>query len=251
MLFQDSPISTLQDWLSYDSRLNALSESTSAKIEQKAALAKGQIRTAIKAFLIQQIAMTPISAGRKLDQLVITEPLQRWHAFTTLALYYEDLANLQNSDSHRIQSRLYFSKSSEAKDGLLATGLGFVNLPVPMGPVPGVNPQAGTQPKRFLRAKATFTGMLGAEGAPGNEFVIDQTNGEAVILRAPAANASLSGWMLYLAVEDGVFYRATENPLPLGLDVTVLSNWPLTSAVLMDAGQEPDHFILKTRLIRG
>lgn len=251
MLFNDSPISTYEDWLSYDTKLRTLTEIAGAKIEEKAELAKNAILTEIQSFLIREIGLGPIAARTKTQQLTITEPLKRWHTLATLALYYEDLANLQSSDNHRAQSLVYTNKLPDTRKALYSTGLGFVSNPIPKGPTPSATSSNSTQPARFLRARATYVGANGAEGTPGDEFTLDQSGGQNIVLLVPASTAAVTGWMLYLSSDESNFRRATSGAFPLGTSVALGADWPQTNSVLVEEGQPADHYIVKTQQVRG
>jgi len=243
-LLRDQSISCITDWMSYDSKLSILSEQESTSIEAKSRLAQNELETQIVSFLLRQSGLGEHAARHIMDQIVVTEPLSRWHALLTLSLFYVDLASLQNSALHRDQARYYELKADAARGQLFDIGLGVVAFPIPKAPVPSIAFGPGNGTPRFLRARIRFVDVDGAFGALSSEFLLDMTGGESVQITVDNLPPRVVGWHLYLGETSESMVLATLNPVAAAAVLEITEDMPPIQTVAMPRdAQSPDRFI--------
>jgi hypothetical protein len=162
----------------------------------------------------------------------------------TLALFYADLAALQNSALHRDQSRYYEMKAEAAKEQLFDTGLGIVNFPILKAPVPLLVSTPGANQERLLRGRIRFANSNGDVGAPSSEFILDMTDGESISVAVSSLPANCSGWLLFLGETSDALFMATPVAIPAGTPITITDAMPApTDPMLSFDAQQADRFI--------
>ncbi len=249
-LLKDQSITCLTDWMAYDTKLTILSEQESTSIEAKSRLAQNEIETQVTSFLLRQSGLSEFAARQLLSQIVVTEPLARWHSLLTLSLFYADIACLQNNALHRDQARYYELKAEAARMQLFETGVGIVNQPVPKAPVPFVVLVPGSNTPRFLRARVRFVSPDGAVGALSSEFNLDLTNGETAQLSFTSLPENVAGWLLFLGETSDPLNLATPSALQMNQVVDVTPSLPnLNAPVASPEAQEPDRYVINSSQI--
>jgi hypothetical protein len=249
-LLKDQPITCLTDWIAYDTKLTILSEQESTSIEAKSRLAQNEIETQVTSFLLRQSGLSDFAARDLLSQIVVTEPLARWHSLLTLSLFYSDIACLQNNTLHRDQARFYDLKAEAARIQLFETGVGIVNQPIPKASLPFVVLVPGPNAPRFLRAQVRFVADTGAVGALSSEFNLDLTNGESAQLSFASLPDNVSGWLLFLGETSDLLLQATPSPVAAAVNVDVTPGLPALGApVANPEAQLPDRYIINSTQI--
>ena len=243
-LLKDQPISCLSEWMAYDSKLSILSEQETTSIDSKSRLAQNEIETQVISFLLRHSGSSDSAARQLTSKVTVTEALSRWHSMLTLALFYADLAALQNSSLHRDQSRYYEIKAEAAKEQLFDTGLGIVNLPIPKAPIPLVVSTPGANPERLLRGRIRFANSDGVVGAPSDEFLLDMTDGESISISVGSLPPDCSGWLLFLGETSEALFMATPAALSAATTLTITGSMPSPAdPVLIRDAQPADRFI--------
>jgi hypothetical protein len=243
-LLRDQPISCLTEWMAYDSKLSILSEQESTSIDAKSRLAQNEVETQLTSFLLRHSGLSELAARQLLNQIVVTEPLSRWHTLLTLSLFYVDLAALQNNSLHRDQSRYYENRAEAAREQLYEIGIGIASNPIPKANVPLVISAPGANAPRFLRARIRYVDFDQAVGALSSEFLLDMTSGESVQVSVDMLPARIAGWLLYLGETSESMLLATPSPIAAGTPVDITPSIPAISAPAMNKdAQSPDRFI--------
>jgi hypothetical protein len=249
-LLRDQPISQFQDWIANDSKLAVLAAQESISVETKAGIARDELRTQLLAFLIRYSGLQGIAAHSLLEQVAITEPLARWHVNLTLALYYNDLASLQNNEALREQSRYYDFRADSAREQLCDVGVGIVNRPIAKAAVPDVSVYASGADLRVLRARTQLVAWDGSAGAASDEFVIDMSEGKQYTLMLAENSPELQGWRLFVGESSGDLVLAQEALFPFNAPVIFGPQLPETDKALSLDGQSPDRYIRNAREAR-
>ena len=243
-LLKDQPISCLADWMAYDSKLSILSEQETTSIDSKSRLAQNAIETQVISFLLRHSGSSDSAARQLITKVTVTEALSRWHSMLTLALFYADLAALQNSSLHRDQSSYYEIKAEAAREQLFDTGLGIVNLPIPQAPIPLVVSTPGSNQSRLLRGRIRFVNSDGAAGAPGAEFVLDMTAGESISVSVASLPPNCSGWLLFLGETSELLFLSTPAAIAAGTPLAINGDMPSPNNSTLNIDAQPaDRFI--------
>ncbi len=230
--------------MAYDSKLSILSEQETTSIDSKSRLAQNEIETQVISFLLRHSGSSDSAARQLISKVTVTEGLSRWHSMLTLALFYADLAALQNSSLHRDQSRYFEIKAEAAREQLFDTGLGIVNLPIPKSPIPLVVSTPGANQSRLLRGRIRFVNSEAAVGAPSSEFLLDMTDGESINVSVTSLPANCSGWLLFLGETSELLFMVSPAALAADATLTISGNMPSPNDPIlnMDA-QQADRFI--------
>src|SRR5437660_1117827 len=95
-LFTDGPLSTSGELQQYENGILNVASTENIDITGKGLLAQGEIATELLLFLERNSfsnAGLLVRQSIGVGDVVITEPLKRWHAYKTLALVYQDAYN--------------------------------------------------------------------------------------------------------------------------------------------------------------
>ena len=113
-LIQDGPISSLEDLRVYETSLLETASIEGVSLSSKIDLAQQELGSEILRFLIQQLEPTESVTPSKLAQVVATDPLRRWHALRTLAVFFRDVHHNQLNDRYRAKWDAYESEARGA-----------------------------------------------------------------------------------------------------------------------------------------
>ncbi|GAB4370162.1 MAG: hypothetical protein OHK0021_13040 [Bryobacter sp.] len=246
-LLTEQPISNLAEWLVYDSKLAILSAQESASIEKKGEFAQREVQTEILAFLLRNTGLGEAECRRILPKIHVSEPLRRWHASFTLALYYADMASLQASALHRENSRYYETRSEEARDQTFVIGLGIVDQAVPRGVVPQISWVGEVDENRLVRGRVRLQDANGVEGTASDEFAVPLTLAGSTTLTIPSLPLGAHAWQLYLAEDSDIFQAFTEAPIAGTGEVLLGTQLVLAGPTLSAAEQEPNRYLFHER----
>ena len=113
-LFNDGPISSLDDLRVYETSLLETASIEGVSLANKLDLAQRELGSEILRFLIQQLEPAESIVPGKLNQVVATDPLRRWHALRTLTVFFRDVHHNQLNDRYQAKWMAY---ESEQKNG--------------------------------------------------------------------------------------------------------------------------------------
>ena len=95
-LFTDGPMNGAADLQNYESAILDVAAVERIDLSAKAVLAQQEIATEVTLFLMRRFPLqeyplaTPVRQKIGVSDVVVTEPLRRWHAHKTLAMVYRD-----------------------------------------------------------------------------------------------------------------------------------------------------------------
>ena len=171
-LFQDGLISSLEDLRVYETSLLDTASIEGVSLSNKLELAQQEIGNEILRFLIQQLEPTESVTPAKLDQVVATDPLRRWHALRTLSVFFRDVHHNQLNDRYRAKWDAYESESRSAARLLWEVGVGLVRNPLrrPAAPLLGALPSDEEFPQSLF--KTTWVAGPLEESAAVKQFCL-------------------------------------------------------------------------------
>ena len=239
-LFTDGPISTIDELLAFDSQLLQTAGAEGIDVTRKAALAQDDIALSLTAQL--QKMLFGEGSGRperRLEQVVVTPALKRWHICHTLEAVYADAYNSQLNDRYAGKRDQFHLLAVEARMRLGEIGIGVVFDPLPQAGRPaaaagsGASLAAGTY---FVTAARTNrAGEEGASASPaditlaGGTFRVTPTN--------PPANAT--GWNVYVGRTPDQMFLQNQSPLAT-VTVWLQPGAPAASGQSAGSGQAPN-----------
>ena len=144
-LFTDGSISTLADLRAYEHTIVEAAHIEGIDISEKLSLAQREIGLAITGFLLRR--HSEIGPHRRLENVVVTEPMAHAHVLHTIALVYRDAYGTQLNDRYASKWREYRSLAEQALRGLFDIGIGLVSAPVPQASTPAIGSAPGGAPR--------------------------------------------------------------------------------------------------------
>lgn len=214
-------------------------------------LAQDEIATDLQLFLNRASLWDPrFSIGQKFDtnQIVISGPLRRWHAYKTLALVYQDAYNNQLNDRYLGKWTEYDKLSGAAAQTLFEVGAGMVQYPVPKAgePVLNVVPMAVTGTSYYLRI--SWVGPSGQEGAASDVVMAKSDDGSAILVKSPDAAPGIEAWNIYAASSPDNVQLQNSSPISIG-DSWMLPSTGLQAGRLPGGGQAPGWWLVDRRIL--
>jgi hypothetical protein len=255
-LFNDGPISTAADLQQYENSILTVASTENIDLASKLLLAQQDLANEVVLFLLRRPHRRNYSLwddssasprSRQLTDVVVTDPLRKWHVHRTLALVYRDAYNNQLNNRYqgkwaeyeelaKVSSRIYFQ-----------IGVGLVADPVPRAPVPLVTSVAGVATAGTFYIAVTWLDTTGQEGAPSDFAQLGTTDGQQLVVTISNPPQNVTSWNVYVGMSPGTLNL--QNQSPLG----ITSNWIMSSGLNpgtpLPTGQQPTWFAVDHRVI--
>src|SRR5258708_5350930 len=139
MLFTDSPISTVDQLVDYESEIRPIAAAESINLDSKLRLAQTEMGVELLATSVQPDAgynttgynLAFVRNAFTLDQVVVTDALRLWHIFSTLGAVYRDAYNRKLNDKYLPKWNEYRDLARGAEGQCMTIGIGLVHKPLP------------------------------------------------------------------------------------------------------------------------
>lgn len=256
-LFNDGPINQDQDLAKYENGILALAAQEQIDLAGKINLAQQDIGRQLLSLLLKQETRSPFTnwidpqdtLRRQIGMgdVVVTDPLQQWHAMRTMSMAYRDAYNNQLNDRYQKKWQEYQALEREAKDLLYVIGVGLVGYPLPAPAPPTLTFQPGTGPGGAFWAQVTWLNQLNQESAPGPAATIAITPGTELVATAPAAPQFATGWNVYTGTLPTATVLQNATPNALGA-VWTMAAGGLVAGNPPGTGQVPDYYVMDTHV---
>ena len=247
-LIQDGPISSLEDLRVYETSLLETASIEGVSLSNKIDLAQQELGSEILRFLIQQLEPTESVTPSKLAQVVATDPLRRWHALRTLAVFFRDVHHNQLNDRYRAKWDAYESEARGAARLLWEVGVGLVRSPLPRPIPPDVAMLPTDEEYPQLLFKTTWVAGPLEESAASEAVLFAPITGQKPQLTAKGPPTRAVGWHVYAGPTESLLVRQTATPLPLA-GLWVMPSSELVGGPPVPSGQVPDYYIRLQRLL--
>ncbi len=247
-LFQDGPISSLEDLRVYETSLLETANIEGVSLSSKLELAQQEIGNEILRFLIQQLEPTDPVTPTKLGQVVATDPLRRWHALRTLSVFFRDVHHNQLNDRYRAKWDAYESEARSAARLLWDIGVGLVRNPLkrPAAPLLEVLPSDEEYPQSLFKT-TWVTGPL-EESAASQAVLFAPTFAQRPQLAVIDPPPRATGWHVYAGPTESLLARQTTTPVALA-EPWVMPSSEFVEGVAVPFGQQPDFYVRFQRLL--
>jgi hypothetical protein len=240
-LLTDGSINQLEDLRAQDSSILQVGSDERIDLPAKLRLAEDEIKSGLEVFLREE-------SGCGVGQVVVTEPLKRWHRLRTLDLAYRDAYFSQLNDRFGGRWKEYSREAAAARREYFDAGVGVVDRPLRRPEVPVAVAIAGSAHAASYWLQATSVGRGFVESAPTAMTAVQAEDGHTLIVSVRGLPAEAYGWNLYAGYAVGE--TALQTPVPLAPD----RRWELPPAGLSAGGRKPgagqpaDRFLTRTRL---
>jgi len=257
-LFNDGPINQDQDLANYENGVLSIAAQEQIDLAGKIKLAQQDIGRQLLTLLLKQETRSPFTnwidpqdmLRRQIGMgdVVVTDPLQQWHAMRTLSMVYRDAYNNQLNDRYQKKWLEYQALEQGAKDLLYVIGVGLVGYPLPAPAAPALTFQPGTGPGGTFWAQVTWVNQLNQESAAGQVTTISITPGTELMVTAPPAPQFATGWNVYVGTLPTATALQNATPNALGA-VWTMAAGALAPGNAPGAGQVPDYYVMDTHVL--
>ncbi len=182
-LFNDGPINQDQDLANYENGILSMAAQEQIDLGGKIKLAQQDIGRQLLTVLLKQETRSPFTnwidpqdmLRRQIGMgdVVVTDPLQQWHAMRTLSMVYRDAYSNQLNDRYEKKWQEYQALEQGAKELLYVIGVGVVGYPLPAPAAPALTFQPGTGPGGMFWAQVTWVEPVEARerrGTRGDDY---------------------------------------------------------------------------------
>jgi len=253
-LFTDGTVSTIDELLAYESSLLDVARTERIDLTGKLMLARQEIGIELTVFLVDRGGgewSGIVWPALELKNIVVTEPLKKWHIFHTLGLVYRDAYNSQLNDRYQGKWKEYERRARWAAQALYRIGVGIVNDPVVQADKPALSSVAGPLPGALYYVRAAWVSVSGEEGNPSDLAVLSTGANTLLVAEAvnPAANARY--WNVYVGMTIGGVTLQNNSPLLVGQKWTEAASG-LVQGRAPGTGQAPQRYLRATgAFLRG
>lgn len=250
-LFTDG-VSTIQDLISQDSSVLTTAQTENIDLNQKLAAAQQQLEIELTALLQRSNTYDWqfwLQSDPQLNNIVVTPPLQLWHAYQTLVMVYQNAYYNQLNDRYQGKRDQYQRLATWALDKLIQTGIGMAADPIPRALPPQLTSIPGGQPAATYYASISWLNVEAQEGQASTPGCFITEAGTALVVQPVNPPANATGWNVY--VGPSATTMVLQNPSPLALDQVWVQAAPVsTSGPAPGTGQAPDYLRGLPRVIQ-
>lgn len=254
-LMVEGKISTVADITQQDSGCLEVSEAEAISIDDKLALADRDCRLKLAQFVVNQGLEDVLGAAGqqlRLDRIVVSEAMERWHEFHALSLLYSDAYYRSLNDRYEKKLQHYEGLAKAAWEALIDTGIVCTLDPVPRATIA----VAAIVPGMIETAAAYYVAIQwvngnGQRGAYSDPQLINAGIGTGIQITAGERPAGVSSYDVFAGTEPERLHKQNDQPVSAS-EAFVVSSVLVTSGEAPAWG-EPVDFILrrKRRLLRG
>jgi hypothetical protein len=247
----DGPINSSDALLKYETSILNIANREGIDVSVKAMLAQEEITTGLHLFLDRTSVRSQafLAAPRaSVKGIVVTDPLKRWHAFKTLAVFYRDAYNNQLNDRYKGKWTEYEQLSTAAAQTLFRAGVGIVHYPVPKAsdPLLTVIPIGVTGTSYYVRI--SWINAFGDEGAASNVQQAATGDGSATVVASAIGYGGIESWNVYAGNGPDDLQLQSVPAIPIG-GTWIMPPSGLISGRAPGDGQAPEHWIIDRHVV--
>jgi len=255
-LFNDGPISTAEDLQQCENSILAVASTENIDLTSKIVLAQQDLANEVVLFLLRRphrsdYPLWSDSSGslslRDLTDVVVTDPLRKWHVHRTLALVYRDAYNNQLNNRYQGKWAEYEALAKASARTYFQIGVGLVADPVPQAAAPVLTSVAGIAAGGTFYVAVTWVGNTGQEGAPSDFVQLGTSDGQQLYVTVSNPPQSVTTWNVYVGTTPAALSLQNVDPLPTSMGWTMTS--ALSAGVALPTGQQPTWFAVDHRVI--
>jgi hypothetical protein len=249
-LFNDGLVSSVEDLQGHDTQLLEVASTEGIDVTRKLTLAQEEISMELRVMLarLSGPADLALMAAPSLDNVVVTAPLQLWHTFRTLELFYRDAYNSQLNDRYAGKRDEYHLLVQWAYEKLVQSGIGMSQDPVAKAAIPTVQTAPGTIADGQYYVATAWTNATGEEGAASLPATIT-TSACTFLVRPAASPTGARGWNVYAGTNPRAL--VLQNASVLSVGQTWTQSVPvLTAGRTAGTGQTPNYMRPAPRMLQ-
>jgi hypothetical protein len=251
-LFTDSTISTLEDLTAQDSSVLDVAATEGIDVTRKMALARDELGMELTTLLTRSssydLPLLP-GYGPNVGSVVVTAPLQLWHAYRTLELIYRDAFNNQLNDRYSGKRDQYHDLAKWAQEKLTQTGIGIAANPVPQAAIPELAVSSGALAEGTYYVTMAWVNRSGEEGASAVAATIQATEGSGFTVLPGNVPANVGGWNVFVGTSPEKMTQQNETLVDAGQS-WIQSTAPRADGRAPGAGQAPSYLKPAPRILQ-
>ncbi len=241
-LWKDGSSPAIADLQRYESDILQVATVEEIDLSRKLEIARGIVSSDLRDFLRRQTG----AEGSALEDVVVTEPLQRWAVMMTLQLTYRDAHYQQLAERYKGKWMEYSEQARVARRECYEYGVGRVRRPLPKPDAPtilvanGGQVSAGTY---YFRASRVAGGV---ESEASEVAAVTVTTGSAIQVQFADENLAGEGWHIYAGLFEDELTKQSGSALAFG------ATWGQTQiqpGARPGEGQQPDFYIRQRNLL--
>ena len=235
-LFTDGTISIIEDLMGYESGILETATTEQIDLTIKLGLAQEELAIDLEAYL----------SGRDstlgLGNIVVTEPLHKWHTFRALALVFRDAYHRQLNDRYQAKWAEYQKVGQWAWDALLEIGVGVNGDPIPRAAKPVLSYAAAAVRAATYFVRVAWRNNDAEEGSPSDIAILSVPEGNVLVVMPVSPPAQARSWSVYVGLSPTE--QTQQNGSPLAVD----EEWTapvsgIRQGAAVGTGQEPDYYL--------
>ncbi len=252
-LFTDGPINGTIDIQNYENAILTVANTEQIDVAGKSVLAQGEIEAELMLFLLRRFRhpdfqwTVTIRRNIGVGDVVVTEPLRRWHAHKTLALVYRDAYNNQLNDRYQGKWNEYEQLAKTSAQTYFQIGVGIVAGPIPKAALPVLSAVEGSGSGTTYYVAVAWVNPAGQVGSPSDVAQFTTTTGQQLVVAAVNAPSVAAGWNVYVGEAPITLNLQNSSPIAIG------NAWTLATTLQQGAapgqGQPPAWFLVDQRLM--
>ena len=241
-LLVDGELSTLEDLAAQDSGVLQVAHGEGIDLHRKLELARREIEIEVEGLLRRA------DTGR-LEEVVATPAMGRWHTLLTLAMVYRDAYFSQLNDRFGGRWQAYLKEAQEAERRVLEGGGGLT--PHPLRRPSGVEAALGMGaiPPRIYYLQAAWVNVLGQESMASPVEMVDAQSPHSLTVKPAGTAGGATGWHLYAGPAADELKRQTGAPLGMS-EAWEAQDGPFQEGPAPGRGQEAERYVTWRRLLR-
>src|SRR5580704_10054563 len=221
-LFNDGPISTAADLQQCENSILSVASTENIDLASKIMLAQQDLANEVVLFLVRRPHAcndspwgdsSGVLSSRNVTNVVVTDPLRKWHVHRTLALVYRDAYNNQLNNRYQGKWAEYEALAKASARICFQIGIGLVADPVPQAAVPMVTSVAGVANGGTFYIAVTWVSTTGQEGAPSNFAQLGTSDGQQLLVTVSNPPQNVTSWNVYVGTSPASLNLQNQSPL--------------------------------------
>jgi len=252
-LFTDGPINEVIDLQNYENAILTVANTEQIDLGGKSALAQGEIAAELVLFLLRRFRQPDVLWGVTLRRtigvgdVVVTDPLRRWHALKTLALVYRDAYNNQLNDRYKGKWTEYEQLAKASAETYFQIGVGLVSCPIAKAELPILSTAPGTGQAATYYVAVAWANQTGQIGAASEVAQLTTATGQQLVVAAISPPPNATGWNAYVGGAPETTRLQNGSLIAIGNTWTLAAE--LQAGALTGKGQQPTWFLVDQRVI--
>ena len=236
-ILSDGEVSTVDEILRVDSGVQEVSRAEGISIETKLGLADRDCRLKLSGFVFNQgleSRLGVVNGVPRLDRVVVSEGLKKWHGLHTLELIYSDAHHRTANGRYASKYQHFATLAQSAWEELLDTGVPCTNNPVSRGVIAELEViEGGPVAAGSYQVAVRWVDAAGRRGELSEVKTATVATSSMIRVHPGPITGSTTGYDVYVGEGGGVLWRQNASEVgattPYELGVVTQGGEPASS----------------------